>query len=769
MSDATLSAIERFTERFERITQIEDLPEVIRTYPGLEAVLSVSILNLVRHTTQYRVDLPIAWIDAARAPHPLTEHAAFQDQRLRDLWEIDGADPLLVGDIEHLVGISDRVLMFYRYQAIRAFALLPLVIDEQIIGFIHLTWQTVQSFQATDHRNLTLLARQVVWILQSLQLSAQLQARVERTEYLLLLTTILSYATSENEIVESVGTHLARYEVHQTILHYLDSDDHGNLTTITMSGIWESVMRVDRITRLFDPHPIPAFLQPYLIGRDPIIIPDTSATFGALPTSVTYAYGVNAPTIVILPLYTGRICQGALFLAWKAHYLPSQEARDVFAALTQIVAPVVASRRAYLVAERARLQSEARARELEMVSKVSAAASENLDLDHLLQTVVDLGKSGFNLYHAQIYLADQDGQTLHLAAAARDDSGRGDSAWTPVTLSLVEDRSLTARCGRERRGIIINDVTQNPDFQANPTFPAIRSEMAVPMILGQQLIGVISVQAREVERFTPNILLVLTALANEIAVSVQNARLYAEQLKVADELRNLDHLKSQFLANMSHELRTPLNAILNFTYFVASGVFGPVNEKQVDALSKVTESGRHLLGLINDVLDFSKIEAGMMQLFLEDFALDELLDGVLAATQSLHRSPQVELRAEIAPDLPIISADKRRLRQILLNLISNAIKFTEHGTITLVAQIADDHVRFAVHDTGKGIPPEEHEAIFEAFKQTPDGLMRGGTGLGLPISRRLAEAHGGHLWVESRVGHGASFYVTIPLSAKGRN
>lgn len=769
MMDNALSVIERFTEHFERITQIEDLTDVIRAYPGLAELFSISILNLVRHTTEYRVDLPLAWVDPTRADDLHSERSAFQDQRLRDLWEIDGADPLLVSDIRHLVGISDQVLAFYQRQQIGAFALLPLVIDEQTIGFLHLTWQTPHLFTEADRLGLMILARQVVWILQSFQLSAQLQARVERSEYLLLLTTILSYATSESEIVESIGTHLARYEVHQVILHYLDTDEHGALATITMSGVWEAVPSLDRITRLFRQRPIPDFLRTHLTGRDPVIVSDTVATFGPLTPAIAQRYGVAAPTIVILPLYTGRACQGALFLAWSTRYFPSQEARDVFAALTQIIAPVVASRRGYLAAERARMQSEARARELEMVSKVSAAASENLDLDHLLQTVVDLSRSSFNLYHAQIYLADHEGDTLHLAAAARDDSGRKLSAWTPAVLHLSDHLSLTARCGRERRGIIINDVSQNADFRLNPAFPAIRAEMAVPMILGQQLIGVISVQAREVERFTPSILLVLTALANEIAVSVQNARLYAEQLQVAAELRNLDHLKSQFLANMSHELRTPLNAILNFTYFVSSEIFGPVNERQIDALTKVSESARHLLGLINDVLDFSKIEAGMMQLFLEQFSLHELLEGVITTAQGLPRSANVDLRAEIGADLPMITADKRRLRQILLNLLSNALKFTEQGAITLVAQATPDQVLFVVHDTGKGIPSSEQEAIFEAFKQTHDGMMRGGTGLGLPISRRLAEAHGGDLQVESIVGQGSSFYVTIPLSSKRRN
>jgi signal transduction histidine kinase len=227
-------------------------------------------------------------------------------------------------------------------------------------------------------------------------------------------------------------------------------------------------------------------------------------------------------------------------------------------------------------------------------------------------------------------------------------------------------------------------------------------------------------------------------------------------------------MKSSFLASMSHELRTPLNAVLNFTKFVASGMLGPVNEKQVDALGKTVDSGRHLLSLINDVLDITKIESKMLNLFVEtDVNLREELDTVLAATETLLAGRPVTLIRDIDPDLPTLIGDRRRIRQIMLNLASNACKFTESGSITVGAHVQDQMVLLYVKDTGPGIAPEDHELIFEAFRQTREGLSRGGgTGLGLAIAKRLAEAHGGRLWLESTPGQGATFYVLLPIQSE---
>lgn len=225
---------------------------------------------------------------------------------------------------------------------------------------------------------------------------------------------------------------------------------------------------------------------------------------------------------------------------------------------------------------------------------------------------------------------------------------------------------------------------------------------------------------------------------------------------------------SQFLATISHEIRTPLNAIINFNQFVSSGLHGPVNERQHDALEKSTSSARHLLALINDVLDMSKIEAGHTELVLEEgIDLGEEIRDIMPTIQPMLDGKPVDLLLDIADDLPAMSIDRRRMRQVILNLLSNAAKFTDSGYIKVRAWQADDQLLLAVEDTGPGILPEHQSVIFEPFHQLERAYeSRAGTGLGLPIARRLVEAHHGKLWLESQVGKGSTFFVALPTAIK---
>ena len=219
-----------------------------------------------------------------------------------------------------------------------------------------------------------------------------------------------------------------------------------------------------------------------------------------------------------------------------------------------------------------------------------------------------------------------------------------------------------------------------------PEFPDTKSELAIPMALGDRIVGVFDVQSEKPNRFGSDDLTVLTTLAEQIAIAVRNAQLFAEaeQARVVAETAN--RVKSQFLAAMSHELRTPLNGILNFTQFVATGMMGPVNERQKELLNKATANGEHLLSLINDVLDISKIESGSLKLFIQpDIDMQHILDEVVATGQSMLQGKPVALVTDIDDGLPTMTADARRIRQILLNLVSNACKFTEEGSVTITA------------------------------------------------------------------------------------
>jgi signal transduction histidine kinase len=260
-------------------------------------------------------------------------------------------------------------------------------------------------------------------------------------------------------------------------------------------------------------------------------------------------------------------------------------------------------------------------------------------------------------------------------------------------------------------------------------------------------------------------------MATTVQRLVNSLELQVAQTEAARaKAENSDKAKTAFLASVSHELRTPLNAILNFTQFVSSGMMGDVNEQQKDALTKVYTSGTHLLVLINDVLDIAKIEADSIQLFF-DKAIDvrsELMEIVPTAEALLMGKP-VRLHTDIAANLPPIAADRQRLRQVLINLVSNACKFTDEGDVTVRARQENEHVIIEVEDTGPGILESDQEHVFNAFRQGYAGLQHGGTGLGLPISKRLTEAHGGRLWFTTRPGQGSTFFVRLPITQTNTN
>lgn len=255
----------------------------------------------------------------------------------------------------------------------------------------------------------------------------------------------------------------------------------------------------------------------------------------------------------------------------------------------------------------------------------------------------------------------------------------------------------------------------------------------------------------------------------QLEVQGVQLRELAQQADVAREkAEQSDHIKSAFLASMSHELRTPLNSVINFTRFVADGDTGEINEQQKELLTEVIDSGHHLLNLINDVLDISKIEAGGLNLFIEDNVdITQIVRNVASVGRSLIVEKPVTLETVIEPGILPIRADRQRVLQVLLNIMSNACKFTDAGSITTHVSCQNNEIVISITDTGPGIPLEEQEAVFQAFKQTQVGLRRGnGTGLGMPIARSLTEAHGGRLWLESEPGKGSTFFVSLPVKSE---
>jgi signal transduction histidine kinase len=251
-------------------------------------------------------------------------------------------------------------------------------------------------------------------------------------------------------------------------------------------------------------------------------------------------------------------------------------------------------------------------------------------------------------------------------------------------------------------------------------------------------------------------------------LAIQNARLFQEIQFKGRQLEVASQHKSQFLANMSHELRTPLNAILGYTELILDNIYGAMPPRMRGVLERVQSNGKHLLGLINDVLDLSKIEAGQLVLSLDDYSIKDLVQNVFAVVEPLAAEKHLAVRVVLPADLPAAHGDERKLTQVLLNLVGNAIKFTETGEVEIKATVTDNTYTLSVRDTGPGIKPSDQERIFEAFQQA-DGTptkAKGGTGLGLSIAKHIIEMYGGQIWVKSELGHGSTFSITIPVNVQ---
>jgi signal transduction histidine kinase/putative methionine-R-sulfoxide reductase with GAF domain len=387
------------------------------------------------------------------------------------------------------------------------------------------------------------------------------------------------------------------------------------------------------------------------------------------------------------------------------------------------------------------------------------------DLKSVLQTLVE---SASRLCDADFVMITRQKDGVLFFAEAYGYS----SAFIEYVRALPVERGRGTATGRallEGRVIHIADVLVDPDYTwaEAQKLGGYRTVLGVPMLREGIPSGVLTLTRSEVRPFTDKQIELVLTFADQAVIAIENVRLFDEIQDKSRQLEKASLHKSQFLANMSHELRTPLNAILGYNELMLNNIYGETTGRMSAVLTRIQSNGRHLLRLINDVLDLSKIEAGQLTLSLADYSIKQVVHSVRAAVEPLAAEKRLAFKVEVPPDLPPGCGDERRLTQALLNLVSNAIKFTDAGEVTIKVSAANGAFTLSVRDNGPGIDPADQVRIFEEFQQADSSVTKkkGGTGLGLSIARHIIEMHGGRIWVESRVGNGATFFFTVPVRA----
>jgi signal transduction histidine kinase len=389
-----------------------------------------------------------------------------------------------------------------------------------------------------------------------------------------------------------------------------------------------------------------------------------------------------------------------------------------------------------------------------------------LDFGRLMETLVHGLVRGVPLTHCVLMIYDAQRSAF---AVYREDASVGErGAVAPIRI----DSRIVQWLNQTGRVLVKEEAKLNPEIAAyfeaaENELEAINAALIVPLKIEGKLTGILLVGEKlSGDIFDDQELEVLAVLANQVAISLENARLYEELSETNAELMQASRLKSQFLASMSHELRTPLNSIIGFSKVLLNRFDGELTERQETYIRSVHNSGAHLLQLINGILDFSRIEAGKLEMISEEVDLHELIDECIESSMPLARGKQMKVEKNVPLELPPLSGDRTKIKQILLNLLSNAIKFTGQGRVLVSVVPEPDVIRVSVADTGIGIREDDLARLFEPFQQLDNPVVRsaGGTGLGLAISKKFVELHGGRIWAESRENQGSTFHFTIPLT-----
>ncbi len=655
-----------------------------------------------------------------------------------------------------------------KQQDYRTVLAVPMLREEVLVGVIVIVRSKVEPFTVKEIELVTTFADQAVIAIENVRLLQELQAKnadlTEALEQQTATSEILKVISQSPTDVQPVFDAIAREAMRLCSASYGVVGRYDGQLLHLVAHEHVRPEGVAAMKRLFPTRPSLATTSSRaILERAVVHVPDALEDPNY---DKAVALGLQVRSVLAVPM----LRKGEPIGTISVGRLEPKPFGDTQIALLKTFAD-----QAVIAIENVRLFKELQARtselgrsveELKALGEVSRAVSSTLDLETVLTTIASRADQ----------LSDTDGGAIYEYDEAHEEFR------LRVTLELEDEliealRTAPIRLGEGAvgRAGIARQPIQIPDILAEATYmgrlrevaerAGYRALLAVPLLREDQLVGALVLRRRVPGSFPQETIDLLQTFASQSVLAIENARLFREIEEKSRQLELASKHKSQFLANMSHELRTPMNAVLGYTDLILDNIFGDVPEAIRDTLERVKSNGQHLLGLINDVLDLSKIEAGQLTLSLGEYSMGDVVQAVVSAVESLAAEKKLALKATVPADLPPGRGDERRLTQVLLNLVGNAIKFTDDGEVSIQARASDGAFVVSVSDTGPGISEADQRTIFEEFQQADSSSTRkkGGTGLGLSISRRIVELHGGRLWVESTPGRGSTFSFTLPV------
>jgi GAF domain-containing protein/ActR/RegA family two-component response regulator/HAMP domain-containing protein len=625
----------------------------------------------------------------------------------------------------------------------------PLDVHGRINGWIAVGFAAAPVFSGEDRRFMITLADQAAVALENSRLYQQAQRRARQlatsAEISRAVTSILQLDRLLPQIVNLIRDSF-EYDHAQVFLLNEDGTEARLVASTGEAG--KKLLQLGHSLRVGSKSVIG---QVTANGQPQIALDTADARVVHLPNPLL----PDTRSELALPLIARGQILGALDVQSNLPAAFTDEDARTLALLADMVATAIDNARLFEL-------SEQRAEEMTLLFKVTTAATVSPDLEQSLERAVATLRDNMGVTSASVYLPDETGRYMVKGA----DTGVAGQETEHSTISI--DRGLIGWVARHEEAVLIDDISRDP--RRLSAAESSRSIIAVPLQTGGVLIGVLAVETDRPRAFDEHDLRLMQTLSGSLAAIVQNSRLLREVQDANVRLREVDRLKTNFLAAMSHELRTPLNSIIGFSRVILKGIDGPLSESQEQDITTIYDSGKHLLGLVNDILDQAKIEAGKMELSFAYFKVQDVIHGVMSSAVGLTRDKPIRLHTEIADGLPDAYGDEFRTRQVLLNLVSNAAKFTDEGSVTLSAFLTteDDqlYIQVSVTDTGIGIAEKDMPLLFQAFQQLDDSLTRkvGGTGMGLPLAKSLTELQHGRIWLESQPGAGSTFSITIPIA-----